>query len=329
MTHNAIQLRAGEYLFREGDPCNGVYILRQGRVEIIREREGVAVSLAVMTAGDVIGTSTIFSRAARTASARAVLGSEIIHVSLATLDVHFKNLPVWVEAVIKDSVSRLRVANDKLVESKLNERKLQHKLGTQFHVAAQFSFFLAYAVRVGLVRDEGIDLFPLKGFIEHSESILMRRAEVFESFLDCFVTGSLIKIQIDKKWGRSVFSPQPAVLEDFARFLLHSHANGFQGFVHRKHQNLLSALVRLSRRADAKEFYTKAEICERVGNEAALRIGPELIDELVSLKVLQVKNVGSDAFQWNDKQLQRRIIFESTCRALRDAENNSKADNVA
>jgi CRP-like cAMP-binding protein len=328
MNHTTIYLKAGEYLFREGDPCNGVYILRSGSIEILRERESVAVNLAVMSAGDVIGTSTIFSRAARTASARAVLGSEIIHVSLDTLEGHFKNLPVWVEAVIKDSVSRLRVANDKLVESKLNERKLQHKLGTQFHVAAQFAFFLAYAIRVGLVRDEGIDLFPLKGFIEYSESILLRRSEVFESFLECFVTGSLIKIQMDKKWGRSLFSPQPAVLEDFARFLLQSHASGFQGFVHRKHQNLLSALVRLSRRPDAKEFYTRKELCERVEKEAAVRIGPELIDELTVLKVLQVKNA-SDAFFWNDKQLQRRIIFESTCRALRDAEKKSQSEQVA
>jgi hypothetical protein len=201
-------------------------------------------------------------------------------------------------------------------------------LGTQFHAAAQFAFFLAYAIRVGLIRDEGIDLFPLKGFIEHCESVLMRRSEVFESFLESFVSGSLIKIQMDKKWGRSVFSPQPAVLEDFARFLLQSHANGFQGFVHRKHQNLLSALVRLSRRPDAKEYYTKVEICERIGKEAALRIGPELIDELVSLKVMSAKN-GEDAFQWNDKQLQRRLIFESTCRALRDAETNAKPEQVA
>ncbi|MEN9529564.1 MAG: hypothetical protein RI932_1437 [Pseudomonadota bacterium] len=321
-------LKPGEFLFMEGDPCNGVFVVREGVVDIVREKDGVSICIGSMGVGDVIGTVTLFSRDSRTASARAHSAAQVIHVDIETIEGSFKNLPVWVQAVLKDSVARLKSANDQLLEAKLSERKLQLKVGTSFHAASQFAAFLGYAIRMGLIKDEGLELFPLKGIVERCESLFLKRSHFFEAMLDCFVRGSLVKIQDDKKWGRSLFSPQAALMEDFANFALNCSKNEFAGFVPTKHMNLLSALVRLSRKPDAKEFYTKAEVCERLQKESAKAVNDALFDELVKLRVIS-GTPGVDRFSWNDRSVQKRLIFESTARLLKDLSDEADSSRAA
>lgn len=328
MNPTMLTLSPGDVLFREGDVCNGVYIVREGRIDILREKDGMVVPLAAMEAGDVIGTMTIFSREQRTASAKAHSAAKVIHVDLEMIEGSFKNLPVWVQAVLKDSVARLKSSNDQLVEAKINEKKMQMKLGTTFQSASQFAAFLAYSIRVGLIKDEGLELFPLKGFVERCEGIFLKRSHFFESLLDSFVKGSLIKIQDDKKWGRSLLGPQAALLEDFANFVLNSGKNDCAGFVPIKHNNLLAALVRMARKPDAKEYYTKAEVCERLHKESAKPINDALFDELVKLRVLSV-TPGADRVSWSDRMVQKRMIFENSCRFLKDIGDGETASKAA
>lgn len=313
-------LKPGEMLFREGDASNGVYIMRQGELQILREKDGASVVLATMHAGDVIGTTTIFSRDTRTASARALTAAQVVHVSIDTVDVSFKNLPVWVQAVLKDSVARLKSSNDQLVEAKLNERKMQLRIGTKYHVASQFSAFLGYAIRAGLIKDEGIELFPLKGVIERCESILQRRSELLEKLLDAFVKGSLIKVQPDKKWGRSIYSPNAAVMDDFANFVLQSAKTETAGFVPTKYQLLMSSLVRLAKKPDAKDYYSKAEVIENLSKESGKKINEEIFDELVKLRVI-LASAGAGKHTWTAAQIQKRLIFESSARFVKDIQD--------
>jgi CRP-like cAMP-binding protein len=320
-------LKPGEVLFKEGDACNGVYIVKQGDLEVFREKDGSAVVLATMHPGDVIGTTTIFSRESRTASARAHTAAQVVHVSVDTVEGSFKNLPVWVQAVLKDSVARLKSSNDQLLEAKINEKKLQQKAGTRYHFAAQFSAFLGYAIRAGLVKDEGVELFPLKGVVERSESILQRRSDYLEKLLDAFVKGSLIKVQPDKKWGRSIYSPNAALMEDFGNFVLQCAKTEGAGFVPTKYHLLMSSLVRLAKKPDFKDYYTKVELIEMLSKESGKTITNELIDEFVKFRLLASVS-GADKFSWSAVQIQKRLIFESTVRfvkEIREEEMDNKA----
>ncbi|NBW83503.1 hypothetical protein EBR21_17285 [bacterium] len=322
-----LMLKPGEILFEEGDACNGVFIVRQGDLEVFREKDGSVVVLATMHPGDVLGTTSIFSRESRTASARAHTAAQVVHVSVDTVEGSFKNLPLWVQAVLKDSVARLKSSNDHLLEAKIIERKLQQKLGTRYHFAAQFSAFLGYAIRAGLVNDEGIELFPLKGVVERCESILQRRSDYLEKLLDAFVKGSLIKIQPDKKWGRSIYSPNASLMEDFGNFVLQCAKTEGAGFVPTKYQLLMLAFVRLAKKADFKDYYSKAELIEMLSKESGKAITSELVDEFVKLRLLASVS-GADKFSWSAAQIQKRLIFESTVRFVKDI-REEELDNKA
>lgn len=60
---------AGEYIFREGDPGLGMYIIESGEVSIVRESR--STEIARLGAGEFFGEMSMFNDRPRTASALA------------------------------------------------------------------------------------------------------------------------------------------------------------------------------------------------------------------------------------------------------------------
>jgi EmrB/QacA subfamily drug resistance transporter len=72
----------GDWLFRQGDPPDGLYVVRSGRLHVLRERPGAEPELLREVAGgDVIGELALLSGATRTASVRARRDSELLRIS--------------------------------------------------------------------------------------------------------------------------------------------------------------------------------------------------------------------------------------------------------
>lgn len=65
------RLSAGEYVFREGEPGEHIYLIRRGRVEIVSEL-GTVRRIAVRGRGELIGEMALLDSGLRSASARAL-----------------------------------------------------------------------------------------------------------------------------------------------------------------------------------------------------------------------------------------------------------------
>ena len=174
-----------QVVFREGDPCNGLFFVKDGKIEVYRERDGVHISFGFTNAGEVLGTLSIFTRDTRSASARAVTQVTLLHVSSESLESGMKDVPVWAQAVLKDTILRLKTVDEKLVDSKLQEHKLLGKMGTPFQHASSMAAFMGAMMRLGVVNDDGIEIFPCKDFVNRCESVLLRRAEYLQKVFDC------------------------------------------------------------------------------------------------------------------------------------------------
>jgi CRP/FNR family transcriptional regulator, cyclic AMP receptor protein len=161
-----------DIVFREGEESKGIYIIQEGRVEIFKKREDVEVIVSEMTAGEVIGIVSLFSKDPLTSSARASTNVVLGFYNTRKLDEELKTMPVWVQAVIKDAVARLRGVIEKLIEMKVQE-KTQHSKDSVYQNGAQFANLMSVLSRAGTVTtEEGIPVFPLKGVIAHAEGIL-------------------------------------------------------------------------------------------------------------------------------------------------------------
>lgn len=308
---------ANQVIFREGDPPDGLYFVKEGKIEIYRERDGTEVSLGFSGPGDVLGTMTLFNREPRTACARAVAQTTLVHIRPEALESVMREIPTWVGAVVKDAIGRLKIVDEKLVESKLQEKRLLQRVGTPFHHGSQLASFLGSLVRYGTIKEDDIELFPLKGFMARAEGVLLRRAEYLESLFQCFVQAALVKQVDDKKHGRALLKPRAQVVEDFAVFCLQSGRNNLAGFAPTKLYPWMSGLVRVNRKLPEQENFLKADLALHLGKEMGRQVSDALIDEFVAHNVVRYVS-GRERVSFTAAQLQKRIVFENACRLIRD-----------
>lgn len=85
---------AGEYIFYQGDPGIGLYILREGEVEIIRENEkGDKLTLAAIHKGDFFGELALIDGEKRSASAVAKNDTRLSVIFKPDLDEYIEKYP--------------------------------------------------------------------------------------------------------------------------------------------------------------------------------------------------------------------------------------------
>src|SRR3954453_14369663 len=77
-----VRVRAREYLFRQGDPGDSLYVVLRGRLEIVVEGEGAEPKvIRVLGRGDSVGELALLTESPRSASVRARRATELLHVT--------------------------------------------------------------------------------------------------------------------------------------------------------------------------------------------------------------------------------------------------------
>ena len=84
---SGVRLRRGEWLFREGDPADGVYVVRVGHLEVVRSGPEPQ-TVNTLTRGAVLGELALLSGSARSASIRALRDTELLKID----KLHFDSL---------------------------------------------------------------------------------------------------------------------------------------------------------------------------------------------------------------------------------------------
>ena len=70
----------GEIIIRQGEVGNCMYVIQEGKVEVLIERDGKEVQIAVREPGDFIGEMAIFERDVRSATVRAVGSARVLTI---------------------------------------------------------------------------------------------------------------------------------------------------------------------------------------------------------------------------------------------------------
>jgi len=85
LSRYAAAAKAGEFIFREGDLTSDLYILEDGRVELLRQQEGVPHVVATLGPGEPFGELALLEDSPRDLSARAVVDCALLKLDYATL----------------------------------------------------------------------------------------------------------------------------------------------------------------------------------------------------------------------------------------------------
>ena len=114
--HNRNYL-AGEYIFYQGDPGIGLYIIREGQVEIIRENDkGNKLTLATIQKGDFFGELALIDGEKRSASALAKSDTRLSAIFKPDLDEFIEKYPKKgikiLQGIAEITTVRLRTLNE-------------------------------------------------------------------------------------------------------------------------------------------------------------------------------------------------------------------------
>lgn len=101
------QFKAGEYVFRQGDPGDRIYVVKSGEVEVIREDpEAGDRVLARLGEGDYFGEMALLSQAPRSASVKAFSDVTTLAISQQEFQSLFSSIPALKQSI--DAVIRQR-----------------------------------------------------------------------------------------------------------------------------------------------------------------------------------------------------------------------------
>lgn len=116
---------AGERIFDEGSPGDGLFVVESGRVEIAaRSVPGRQHRLALMEPGEYFGEMAVFDGGARSASAIAVEASDLQFVPTAVLRHLLERSPMLAAALVRDSSLRMREFNRRYLQEMLKAERM-------------------------------------------------------------------------------------------------------------------------------------------------------------------------------------------------------------
>ena len=110
--------RDGEFIFHQGDAGDCMYVIQAGQVEIIQEREGKQVRLAVRGEGDFIGEMAIFEREVRSATARALGDARVLTLDKMTFLRRVHEDPSLAYRILQKMSNRIRELSAEVVRLK-------------------------------------------------------------------------------------------------------------------------------------------------------------------------------------------------------------------
>lgn len=107
-------LKAGEALFQEGDQSKSAYFIKKGMIRIFKKKGEASVEIETLRAGALIGELAFLDNQPRSASAEAIVETEIVEISQTILDEALGKAPEWLKVLLKTVSNRLRTATNKI-----------------------------------------------------------------------------------------------------------------------------------------------------------------------------------------------------------------------
>jgi CRP/FNR family cyclic AMP-dependent transcriptional regulator len=120
-------LRSGEVLFKEGDVGDEMYLIRSGKIRIVKDLEGTKKTLAVIGEGEFFGEMALLDKRPRSAAAIAETDAKLIIVDRNAFLSSVNKNP-FIKYIIETLTTRLRKTNNMLKYFSVPNEKIRFLL---------------------------------------------------------------------------------------------------------------------------------------------------------------------------------------------------------
>lgn len=114
----------GEIIFLDGDNSHHLYIIKKGRVRVIKENQGRLIPITILNEKEFLGELSIFADHARTATAVALEDTELVPIEKNEIKLILKTLPPWINELMQTLSNRLNSLDELIREHKIIDEDL-------------------------------------------------------------------------------------------------------------------------------------------------------------------------------------------------------------
>jgi NTE family protein len=111
-----VHVPAGNWILREGDPADSMFIVASGRIDVIREGPP-EILLRVLRRGDVIGELALLQEEVRSASARAQRDTELLELGRAEFESLIEHVPSFAIGMARALAAQVAVSRSQCVSA--------------------------------------------------------------------------------------------------------------------------------------------------------------------------------------------------------------------
>lgn len=131
MSASLKKMLKGEQLFREGEMSNAMYLIRTGMIRIYKKKGDSQIEIDTLRAGQIIGEMAFLDGNARSASAEAIIDTELVEISQTVYQQTMAGIPDWLKVLLKAIVARLRSTTTRLKNLEMASTQVDYNDGSK------------------------------------------------------------------------------------------------------------------------------------------------------------------------------------------------------
>ncbi len=186
-------IKKNEYLFREGDAPESMYVIKAGKIAVLKAKGNSEITLAELGSGDMIGEMAFFDAKPRSASARAITDTTVIELPFRALNAQFKTFPEWAKAIMRTVNNHLRSANQKIKSLEKSDEESNAVFPP--HTVTRLCAILANVAKVYGEKTEGGTLVPPGMLRKHTIQIFQQPTNKMSTFTELLQALGHMKIE--------------------------------------------------------------------------------------------------------------------------------------
>ena len=326
MKSSVRKLSKNEYLFKEGDEPDAMYVVKSGHLQVIKSKGEGEIVLAELGPGAMVGEMAFFDLKPRSASVRAIKDSELITLPYKALLHQFAGFPEWLKAIMKTVNEHLRRANQRIRE--LEKATDEEDILFPPHLINKLVSILAFvAFRYGKKEEAQDQVVALNSHIlrKYTIQIFGEPTHKMNKLIDVLVSQGLAKTESTGDGGQKIILFDLAFLFDFVewhnKYLFQKEEE--RATVEEGEIRILSGLLHFAKQLSPNEKGLIKLSLTHVQNESMRELGDliriEHVESLIGKKLLSDKLMENDGVYTflDPKTLERIVPFWQLIYALR------------
>jgi len=117
------EFEIGQNIVVQGEAGDCMYVIQEGKVEVLQERDGREIRLAILNEGDFFGEMALFEKEVRSATVRAIEQVRALTIDKKNFLKRIHEDPSLAFHIIKNMSHRLRMLDHKHTRISASDRR--------------------------------------------------------------------------------------------------------------------------------------------------------------------------------------------------------------